>query len=595
MSARGSFDRSGALRRLASDRFDVLVVGGGVTGAGVALDAASRGLRTALVERDDFASGTSSKSSKLVHGGLRYLQQGDVRLVYQALAERQRLRRNAPHVVRVLPFLIPILAGRDGLVSRRSARGLDAALWLYDLTGGARIGKLHRRISGAEALEHVPTLTGDRLAGAFVYYDAQADDARLTLALARTAALRHGAVVANGARLVGLVKDGRGKIRGASLEADGHAFDVEAAAVVNAGGVWADDVRALDEGADPRSIRPAKGVHVTVPWERVRNAMAVVVPAGDRRSVFVVPWPGPGDPADGPPRLTYIGTTDTDHDGALDEPRCTADDVAYLLAAVNASLTSALTPADVVGTWAGLRPLVRDAAGGRTADLSRRHQVRRSPGGLVTVTGGKLTTYREMAADAVDAVVATPDGGRGGRGVDDAHHRARPARRARSRTKRLRLLGAHGYELVLARAVHPLDRHLVERYGDEARTVSAMVARTPDLARSLVPGLPYVRAEALYAARSEMARTIDDVLSRRTRARLLAREASAAAAPEVAALLAPELGWDPAEERRQVQAYRASVARERSAVNAAAPGEGTAADLGAETGPAGPPDVSLGA
>ena len=306
-------------RRLGEERFDLLVVGGGITGAGVALDAASRGLRTALVERDDFASGTSSKSSKLVHGGLRYLQQREFRLVYEALYERQRALENAPHLVRVLPFLVPILA-RGGVIDRRLARVLGTALWMYDLTGGLRIGKRHHRIPVDAALAHIPTLARDRLAGAYVYYDAHADDARLTLTIARTAAV-HGAVIANYAPVRGIEKDDD-RVVGARVEADGRELVVRARVVVNAAGVWADDVRALDEGTDPASIRPAKGIHITVPWSKVRNDIAAIVPvAGDRRSVFVVPW---GD-------TTYIGTTDTDYDGPLDDPPCTPADVDYLL------------------------------------------------------------------------------------------------------------------------------------------------------------------------------------------------------------------------------------------------------------------------
>nr|MBA2497331.1 glycerol-3-phosphate dehydrogenase/oxidase [Acidimicrobiia bacterium] len=432
--ALGRFDRTDALRRLAEDRFDVLVVGGGVTGAGVALDAASRGLRTALVERDDFASGTSSKSSKLIHGGLRYLQQGDVRLVYEALHERQRLLRNAPHLVRVMPFLIPAFTGRDGVVPRGLWRALGSAMWLYDLTGGARIGKLHRRLDKDAALAHMPTLPAGRVVGGYLYYDAAADDARLTLALARTAALDHGAVVANHVGVVGLVKLADGRVAGARLRtADGEELEVRASTVVNATGVWADDVRALDDGGRPASIRPAKGVHITVPWALVRNDIAVVVPVpGDRRSVFVVPWGGrPGED----PRYTYIGTTDTDYDGPLDHPTCTAEDIAYVLRAINFSVDPAvtghgpITEADIVGTWAGLRPLVKAAVTGRTADLSRGHRVAVSPSGVVSVTGGKLTTYRRMAADTVaTAVELLGDDGRG--------------RRRRSRTATLRLRGA---------------------------------------------------------------------------------------------------------------------------------------------------------
>ena len=544
------FDRSAALDRLADVHFDVVVVGGGITGAGVALDAASRGLRTALVERDDFASGTSSKSSKLVHGGLRYLQNGDVRLVYEALAERQRLRHNAPHLVRILPFLIPIFS-KDGVISKKLARAMGSAMWMYDLTGGARIGKLHKRLSVDEALAHMPTLPRNRLAGSYLYYDARADDARLTLTLARTAAIDFGATVVNDAPVTGIMKDHLGRACGVTIAADGNEIEVRADAVVNATGVWADDVRALDEGTHPDTIRPAKGIHIAVPWRLVRNDIAVVIPVPkDKRSVFVVPW---GD-------YTYIGTTDTDYDGAIDEPQCTAADIDYLLRAINFSVDGTITQADIVGTWAGLRPLVRDAGSERTADLSRRHKVGASPSGMVTITGGKLTTYREMAADTVDAVVELLGQKRG----------ERPARH--SRTKRLRLRGADGFdEFVADPPPSSLDAasltHLADRYGGEARTLVAMVEHDPDLGRPLVPGLPYLRAEALYAARYEMARSIDDIFSRRTRARLLGRDASAAAAAEVAELVGDELGWNDAERHRQADLYRDAVERERHAAD----------------------------
>jgi glycerol-3-phosphate dehydrogenase len=285
----GEFDRGSAVRRLRSDDFDVLVVGGGITGAGVALDAAARGLRTALVERHDFASGTSSKSSKLVHGGFRYLQQRELRLVYEALYERQRALDNAPHLVRVLPFLVPVLK-HGGVIDRRLARLMGTALWAYDITGGIRIGKRHARVSIDDAVTHMPTLARERLAGAYVLYDAQADDARLTLAIARTAAAR-GAVVVNYASVTEFLKgdslnDGV-HVTGARVNVDGEVIDVRARCVVNATGVWADDVRALDEGAQPASIRPAKGIHIALPWSRLRNDIGAVLPvAGDHRSVF---------------------------------------------------------------------------------------------------------------------------------------------------------------------------------------------------------------------------------------------------------------------------------------------------------------------
>jgi glycerol-3-phosphate dehydrogenase len=532
-----NFDRAAALRRLADEHFDVLVVGGGITGVGVALDAATRGLRTALVERDDFASGTSSKSSKLVHGGIRYLQQREVGLVYEALAERQLLRETAPHLVRVLPFLLPVFT-RDGLLPRRLSRLLGTTMWLYDLTGGLRIGKLHKRVSKEEALQFMPTLHADRVAASYVYYDAQTDDARLTLAIARTAA-DHGAAVANYTRLTALDKNADGRVRAARVVADGNTIDVRADVIVNATGVWSDDVRALDEGTHPSSIRPAKGVHITVPWALVRNRIAAVIPVPkDRRSVFVVPWGGEG----GDHRFTYIGTTDTDYDGSIDDPQITPDDVEYLLKAINNAITTTIAPSDILGTWAGLRPLVRGATNERTADLSRRHSVRASESGVITVTGGKLTTYRRMAADTVDAAVKRL----GGRG------------RHSSQTKRIRLRGAVGWDAA------DLPPDLAARYGSDAREVLDLASADASLAAPIVPGLAYSRAEVVYAVRNEMARSVDDVLSRRTRARLLARDASADASADVAALMAGELGWSDAERDRQVAAYRALIETERT-------------------------------
>jgi glycerol-3-phosphate dehydrogenase len=539
------FERPAMLERLATEPFDVLVVGGGITGAGVALDAASRGLRTALVEAADFASGTSSKSSKLVHGGLRYLQQGDIRLVYEALRERQRLRRNAPHLVRLLPFMIPILT-KDGLIPRRVARALGSAMWMYDLTGGFRIGKLHRRLNADEAFAHLPTIARERLAGGYLYYDATTDDARLVLTVLRTA-VEHGAAVANRCRVVDLTKRADGAVDGAVVDTGGGAgITVRARVVVNAAGVWSDEVRQLEDGVDPDSIRPAKGVHLTVPWEKVRNDIAAVVPVpGDKRSLFVVPW---GANADGTFEHTYVGTTDTDYDGPLEDPACTADDVAYVLRALNAAVTTDVRPEDVTGVWAGLRPLVKSASSGRTADLSRRHRVSIGPAGVVGITGGKLTTYREMAEDAVDTVLERLD------------------RRARGRTKRLALLGAAGYE---EPAVGTPAHHLGSRYGTLAGEVEALVARDAALGDPLVPGLPYLRAEGVYAARHEMATTLLDVLTRRTRAHLFDRPATVAAAPAVADLIGAELGWDAPRTAAEVDAYRRLVATEEAAAGVA--------------------------
>ncbi len=406
----------------------MLVIGGGITGVGVALDAASRGLRTALVEKDDFASGTSSKSSKMIHGGIRYLQQREFRLVYENLAERQRLLDNAPHLVSPLPFLIPLF-GRDGVVSKTVARSYSTALWMYDLTGGWRIGERHREVTKDQALTHLPTLSTDHLVAGFLYFDARADDARLTLTVARTAAFEFDAVLANYTPVVRLTTGADGTANGAVVrpvpDDEASEFPVRARIVVNASGVWADAVRTLDEGRDPHAIRPAKGVHVTVPADRLPCDIAAVIPVPkDKRSIFVVPWPETD--------LVYLGTTDTDYRGPLDDPSCTPEDVDYLLDAANAITTSHLTRADVTGVWAGLRPLLAPPDKGghvseRTADLSRRHTVSTSSHGVVTVTGGKLTTYRKMAQDTVDVVVAR---------LGESPHRRRCV------TKDLPLLGA---------------------------------------------------------------------------------------------------------------------------------------------------------
>ena len=531
-----AFSRPAALDRLASETFDVLVVGGGITGAGVAVDAAARGLRTALVEQCDFGSGTSSRSSKLVHGGLRYLQQREFGLVRENLAERQRLLDNAPHLVRPMRFVMPLL-GSGGVVSGAVARGYSAALWAYDLCGGLRIGQRHQRLDADQVRAAFPAAKADRVAAGFQYHDAFADDARLTLAVVRTA-VDHGAAAANYTAVTGLRRDRVGRVQGATLD---NGTEVRASVVVNAGGVWADQIDGLHRPGRSPTLRPAKGIHLAVDGRRVpcASAITLVVPF-DKRSIFLVPWAG----------RVYLGTTDTEYDGPLDDPLCTPDDVEYLLAAANTALAEPLTAADVVGSWAGLRPLLDAGRSARTTDLSRRHRVS-DEGGVVTVTGGKLTTYRKMAADAVDRVVHLL-GGRGGR---------------RSPTAGLSLHGASGPGV----AVDPelLDvvtmDHLSSRYGSDAGAVAALIGQRPDLGLPLVAGLPFLRAEAVFAARAEMAVTLDDVLSRRTRGRILARDASAAAAADAAQLVGPELGWSPARVDQEVASYMAATEREREA------------------------------
>jgi glycerol-3-phosphate dehydrogenase len=539
------FRRDEALRRLADESFDVLVIGGGVTGAGVALDAASRGLKTALVEKEDFASGTSSKSSKMIHGGLRYLQQREFRLVYENLAERQRLLDNAPHLVAPLPFLIPLF-GKDGVVSKTVARSYSTALWLYDITGGWRIGERHREIDRAEALRHLGTLNTDHLVAGFLYFDARADDARLTLTLARTAALEFEAVIANYTSVVRLLTGGDGSAYGAVVRpqfpAGAEEFEIRAKVVVNATGVWADGVRALDEGTHPHAIRPAKGVHITVPADRMPADVAAVIPVPkDRRSIFVVPWPGTD--------LVYLGTTDTDYTGPLDNPACTPEEVDYLLEAANNVTTSRLTRADVTGVWAGLRPLLAPHGGHvseRTADLSRRHTVMTSPHGVITVTGGKLTTYRKMAQDTVDVVV---------------QRLGESPRRRRCVTKSLQLIGYTKATRDPVTMSQPLS-HLLGRYGTEAEAVREIARGRPELLEPVVDGLPYTGAELLYAVREEMALTLDDLLARRTRASIQRAHATLNAAADVASLVAEDLGWSESEAKTAAAQFSESCQSE---------------------------------
>jgi glycerol-3-phosphate dehydrogenase len=506
--------------------FDVVVIGAGITGAGIALDSALRGRSVLLVDRDDLASGTSSKSSKLVHGGLRYLQQGDVALVREALRERRFLMRNAPHSVTTLPFLLPILK-RDGLFPRHIARALGSALWAYDTAGGWRIGRLHRRLRRSKVADLCPGLPADRIAGGYLYYDASADDARLTLDVARTAAAR-GALVLNHCPVASIdVADGR--VSGVTLSLDGDQVSIPTTMVVNAAGVWANKVDELLTAplAHPLprvGIRPARGVHISIPWELVRNEVAVVLPVpGDRRSVFLIP----SHPRqDGTFDLAYVGTTDTDHSGDLDDPQCTDADVEYLLRAVNHSLNTRIEPGQVLGVWAGLRPLVVPEEGAeqdRTADLSRRHRVDSSSSGYVRVIGGKLTTYRQMAEDTVDAVE---------RLLGSSH-------RCRTRSTRLR------------------------SRDDDA--IAALTRTDPSLAAEVAPGAGLTGAEVLNAVRTEMAHTLSDVLTRRSRLHIGHRDLALAAADRVADLMAGELGWDEQQRENEVSRYRSLCEAEHMA------------------------------
>jgi glycerol-3-phosphate dehydrogenase len=531
-----TFQRDDALRALATSAYDLVVIGAGMTGAGVALDAASRGLKVALIDAGDVASGTSSKSSKMVHGGLRYLQQKEFRLVYQNLRERQRLLENAPFLVRPLPFLVPLF-GKNGVASKALVKGYGTALRIYDLSGGWRIGQRHKKITREQALRHLPTLNADRLVAGFLYYDARGDDARVALALAKTAALDFDVDVATYVRATDVTRV-RGRVSSVVChdELGDVAFSIATPLVVNATGVWADDVFTMAEHETSKRITPAKGVHLSVGSDRLPADVAAVfgVP-GDRRSIFVVPF------EEAP--YTYIGTTDTTYTGSFDEPHCTPEDVAYLLSAVNASTSSQLTADDVVGVWAGLRPLLAPVAGKRvkerTSDLSRRHQVTDSHDGVVHITGGKWTTYRQMAQDTVNAL------------------RPYVANLKGVRTKNLRLHGVSEWRPATA-----LESHLYQRFGGDATIILELIATDQTLGVPLIEGLPYLGAEFLYSAQHEMTTSLIDLVTRRTRSHLIDARATHAAAPIIAKLVAAKLGWDNEETERQVGAYRALVERE---------------------------------
>lgn len=528
--------------RLASETYDILIVGGGVTGAYCAFDASLRGFRVALVEKDDFASGTSSKSSKMVHGGLRYIEQGNLGLVRHSLLERQRLRRNARHLVQRLPFLFPILE-REGVFDARFAKAFEGLLWTYDLAGGWREGILHQKLTAAEVLAHCPTFKDEHLRGGLMYFDARVDDARLTLTLARTAAF-YGATVLNHSKVAEITRSTAGRVDGAVVHTvDGKEIRVRAKTVIMATGVWLRDWMGLGKNADkPLHVRPAKGVHVAIPWLKIRNDCTVTVPVpGRSRRATITRWGN----------VSYLGTTDEDYQGDLDDVHCTRRELDFLIEGACSALNIDLTPDDVVGSIAGCRPLVATSASGSTMDVKRDHSVHLSDDGLVTIVGGKLTTSRHMAEQTVDAAARVL------------------GERRRCTTKKAYLLGAAGYDPQAIMASCGLEAHLGERYGTEARFVSDLMATRPELAEPVVEGLPYTGAEVIYAARHELARTVDDVLSRRMRARLMARDASARAAAKVGALIGAELGLSQIEIDRQAAAYVAATEKEKSILTGA--------------------------
>jgi glycerol-3-phosphate dehydrogenase len=529
--------RRDALATMADSTFDLVVIGGGVTGCGIALDAATRGLSVALVEKDDLASGTSSRSGKLVHGGLRYLEQLNVGLVRQALAERGlMLQRLCPHLVKPVPFIYPL----EHRVWERPYVG--AGLVLYDTIGGAGAVPHHRHLSKRGALRTSPSLRPEHLTGAISFYDAQVDDARHTVTLARTAAL-YGAVVASQTEAVSFLHKDE-QIHGVRVvdRLTGAEIEVRARGVVAAAGPWTEGVMTVAGRPTDFGVTASKGVHIVVPRARISSDAAILVRAEDS-VLFVRPWGA----------HWLIGTTDTKWEGGPDLVTPSTDDIDYLLRNVNRVVTSDLGYDDVVGAWAGLRPLV-SAAAATTSRLSREHEVTTPIAGLTVVAGGKYTTYRVMAADAVDAAVA-------GWGTP------------MSVTDQIPLLGADGLAAVrnatdrLA-ATSGLSagqvRRLVGVYGATATDLVAMVASEPALAAPIPGADQHLTVEAVHAARREGALHLTDILARRIRITYETSDNGAAAAPAVAAAVASSLGWDRDSVVRELDAYRDYVAAEQA-------------------------------
>ena len=524
--------RRRSLEALAGGDLDLLVVGGGITGAGAALDAAARGLSVALVERTDLAAGASSKSSKLIHGGLRYLEMGDLGLVREGLRERELLlTRLAPHLVAPVPFLWPLRhRGWERLY-------LGAGLMLYDRIGGARSVPRHRHLSRRGALRVAPGLDPAALTGAVQFYDAAEDDARMVVAVARTAA-SFGVHVVTRARVTALVRSGD-RVRGAEIrdEETGEALEARARHIVLAAGAWTDEVRAGVVAEATTTMRPSKGIHITVAHDAIPMSTGVIART-EKSVLFIVPT------ADG----WLIGDTDTPWPYGPDEPVATGADIDYLLAKTNALVARPLTRDEVRGVFAGVRPLVGPADIADTTRLSRRHVVEAPLHGLTTIAGGKYTTYRAMAADGVDAVSREFPG------------------LARSSTERIALCGADrlGQARVLAARLGPAQR-LLRRYGDRVHELAALVHAQPDLARSLSGADEHLAVEIVHACTHEGARHLDDVLERRTRVAITHADRGLAAAEEAAALMADALDWSEQQAAAELIAYRRRVAAARAA------------------------------
>jgi glycerol-3-phosphate dehydrogenase len=545
--------RRESLDKFKEEIFDILVIGGGITGAGIALDASARGLRAALVEKRDFAAGTSSRSTKLIHGGLRYLEHFDFSLVREGLKERAVLARIAPHLVDPFPFVVPIY--RNNKRNYDHPLKMRVGLVLYDLLAGRYGLGSHRRLSPDEALKLAPQLDPRGLKGALLYYDALTDDSRLVIEVIK-AASELGSNIANYTCVTGFIKDEQGKVAGARLrdELTGDELTARSRIVINATGVWMNDVAGLAPrpGKGPsKHIRPSKGIHLTVSAGRLQVGTAWLIPSlKEHRFYFVVPWHG----------RVNIGTTDNDYAGDKDSPHAESDEVSEILDAINAYFPAArLERSDVISSWAGLRPLIGDKNARRTADISRKEELFETDDGLISISGGKLTTYRLMAERTVSLA----------------------ARRVRERfsivsgdagTSELPISGGELTRGELARETRRIARneklsdetarHLAFNYGSNCYQIVKLIREQEHLRAPLVEGLPQILAEVVYAARTEMAVTLADALVRRTRLAILAGEDSVRYASAAAELMARELEWSDEEVKRQIAQFTAEFDRE---------------------------------
>ncbi|KQV75935.1 glycerol-3-phosphate dehydrogenase [Aeromicrobium sp. Root344] len=558
-------NRQAALDAMAATPLDILVIGGGVVGGGAALDAATRGLSVGLVEARDFASGTSSRSSKLMHGGLRYLEMLDFRLVAEALKERGlSLQKLAPHLVREVGFLYPL----THRVWERFYAGSGVALYdaMSKASGYGQGVPLHRHLTRRGARRMMPALRKDALVGALHYYDGQVDDARHTMFLSRTAAA-YGAHVASRTRVIGLLREGD-RVTGATVKdlESGREFDIRAKQVINSTGVWTDETQALTSERGQFHVRASKGVHLVVPRDRIRGESGLILRT-EKSVLFVIPWG----------RHWIIGTTDTDWSLSKDHPAASRSDIDYLLEHVNSVLVEPLTHDDVEGVYAGLRPLLagEDEA---TSKLSREHAVGTSVKGLVVIAGGKYTTYRIMAKDAVDAAV---------HGMSSLLDRRVPD----SCTEDVPLLGADGYEamwnqrqMLAASSGLGVGRveHLLHRYGSLTLELLDLIAERPDLGQPLTGADDYLRAEIVYAATHEGARHLDDAIARRTRISIETFDRGTDVAVEVAELMAGVLGWTKAQRDNEVDHYLKRVEAERESQTMPDDETADAARMGAE-------------